>query len=73
MMYAYSNKEINVMEKYTLKDNLFHLFVLAAGIVITLLWLAIIFWVVKHTYPVLLAIACAFIVVESFKKRHNPY
>lgn len=60
-------------EKYTMKDNLFHAFLWGTGIVITLLWLAIILWIVKHTWPILLAITCAFIVVETFKKRKKSY
>lgn len=58
---------------YTLKENLLHLFAYVSLVIITLLWVLFIFWVIKHTWPIVFAIACAFIVVETFKKIKNKY
>jgi ABC-type arginine/histidine transport system permease subunit len=55
-------------EEYTIKDNLLHFaFGMFLGIVF-IVWLAIIYIVIKYTWPVLLALLLIFFGVEMFRK-----
>jgi hypothetical protein len=57
-----------IEEEYTMMDNLLH-FALGMFLgIITIVWLAIIWIIIKYTWPILLGLAFLFFVVEMFRK-----
>jgi hypothetical protein len=57
-----------IEEEYTMMDNLQH-FALGMFLgIITIVWLAIIWIIIKYTWPILLGLAFLFFTVEMFRK-----